>query len=104
MRGQRDGHARVDARDLLDGQRVGEVAGPAAAVLLGVGDAHQAELAELLHDLVGEAVLAVKVLGHRLHLAVREVAGQLLDLALLVGEIEDHGAAMVLIVTFVAHV
>ena len=57
MRRHRDRDARVHPRELLDRDRVAEVVGAAAAVLLGVGDAHQAELAELLDDLVREALL-----------------------------------------------
>ena len=45
---------RVDARELLDGERVGERVAAAAAVLLGERDPHQPELAELGDDLVRE--------------------------------------------------
>ena len=55
VRAQRDRDRGVDARQLLDRERVGERVGAAAAVLLGERDAHQAQLAELAHDLVREA-------------------------------------------------
>ena len=90
--GDRDRHARVHARELLDHERVGERVGPAAAVLLGVGHAHQAQLAELGDDLVGEALLPVELLGHRLDLVLREVAREALDRLLLVGQVEVHAA------------
>ena len=47
VRAQRDRHRRVDPRELLDRERVGERVAAAAAVLLGEGDPHQVELAEL---------------------------------------------------------
>ena len=47
VRAHRDRHARVDARELLDGERVGERVAAAAAVLLRERDPHQPELAEL---------------------------------------------------------
>ena len=55
VRAERDRDRGVDPRQLLDGERVGERVGAAAAVLLGERDAHQAELAELGDDLVREA-------------------------------------------------
>ena len=96
VRGDRDADARVHARELLDRERVGEVAGAAAAVLLGVGDAHQAEFAELLHDLVREALGAVELLRDRLYLALRRNPDQALDVALLVGQIEVHKRGRIL--------
>src|SRR2546422_2458258 len=55
-------------------------------------DPHQAEPGELLHDLVGEPLLPVELLGDRADLGVREVPHEPLDVALLVGEVEVHGA------------
>ena len=89
-----DRHARVHPRELLDHERVGERVGPAAAVLLGVGHAHQPELAELGDDLVGEALLLVELLGDRPDLVLREVAREALDRLLLVGQVEVHGRGM----------
>ena len=45
--GERDADRRVDPRQLLDGERVGERVGAAAAVLLRERDPHQPELAHL---------------------------------------------------------
>ena len=53
----------VDPRELLDRDRVGERVAARAAPLLGERDAHQAELGQLRDELVGEAVLAVELLG-----------------------------------------
>ena len=92
VRGHRDRHARVHPRQLLDRDRVAEVVRAAAPVLLGVRHPHQAELAELGHDLVREALLAIELLGHRSHLAVGEVAHQAPDLLLLLGQVELHAA------------
>ena len=85
-----DTDRRVDARQLLDRDRVAEVVGAAASVLLRIGDAHETELAELAHDLVGEGLGPVELLGERLHLAEREVAHERPDGLLLSGEVEMH--------------
>ena len=55
----------VDPGQLLDRERVGERVGAAAAVLLRERDPHQPELAHLGDDLVGEALVAVELLGDR---------------------------------------
>ena len=65
VRAHRDRHARVHARELLDRQRVLQRRAAGAADLLGERDAHPPELAHLGHDLVGEALLAVELLGDR---------------------------------------
>ena len=65
VRRDRDRDRRVDPRQLLDGDRVGERVGAAAAVLLGDRHAHQPELGQLGDELVREALLAVELLGHR---------------------------------------
>src|SRR5215203_652771 len=92
MRRDRDRHARVDPRQLLDRDRVAEGVRAASAVLLGVWDAHQAELAQLADDRVREALLAVELLGHGAHLAVGEVAHEPPNLLLLFREVEVHAA------------
>jgi hypothetical protein len=91
VRAQRDRHGRVDPRELLDGDRVGERVGPRAAVLLGERDAHQPQLAELGHDLVGEPLLPVELLGHRGDLLLGEVADGAADEVVVGGEVEVHG-------------
>jgi hypothetical protein len=92
VRAHRDRNGRVDARELLDRQRVGERVAARAAVLLGERDPHEPELAQLGDDLVREALLAVELLGHRRDLVAGEVADGLLDEAVVVGEVEEHGA------------
>src|SRR4051812_24588029 len=92
MGSDRDRHRRVHACQLLDRDRVGEVVRSAAAVLLGIGDSHQPEPAELLHDLVREALLAVELLGDRPHLLLGEVANEAPDVLLLGAELEVHSA------------
>src|SRR5439155_1136056 len=74
----------------LDHEQVRERVGAAAAHVLGERDAHEAELAQALHGLVREALLAVPGGRVRLHLALAEVADRLLDVAVLVGEREVH--------------
>ncbi len=86
MGGEGDAHRGVDAGELLDGEGVGERVGAAAPVLLGEGDAHQAELAHLGHELVGEGLGPVELLGHRRDLVASEVANGVSDQALLVRE------------------
>ena len=49
-----------------------------------------AELAQLADDLVGELLVAVKALGHRLDLALGEVADGAADQLVVVGEVEVH--------------
>ena len=90
MGGQRDADRRVDPGQLLDGERVGERVGAAAAVLLGERDAHQPQLAHLRHELVGEGLGAVELLGDRRDLVAREVAHRVAEQALLVCELEVH--------------
>ena len=65
VRRDRDRDGRVDARQLLDRDRVGERVAAAAAVFLGDRDAHEPELGQLRDEVVGEAVLAVELLGDR---------------------------------------
>ena len=63
---------------------------PAAAVGLRERDPHQPEPAELGHDLVREALLAVELLRDGLHLALGEVADGAADQLVVVGEVEVH--------------
>ena len=90
MRGDGDRHRRVDPRQLLDRDRVRERVPAAAAVLLGDRDAHQPELGHLGDELVGEAVLAVELLGDRRDLLVGERADGVADQLVLGGEVEVH--------------
>jgi hypothetical protein len=92
----RDGHphARVGARQLLEHEDVRDEVGARAAKLLGHAHPHQAELAELCEELVWEAVLPVPVRGVRRDLGVGDLAGERLDLPLLVGQGEVHGGSV----------
>ena len=74
MRGDRDRDRRVDSRQLLDCDRVRERVGAGSAVLLRDRHPHQAELGQLGHELVREAVLAVELLGDRRDLLLGELA------------------------------
>ena len=87
---KRDADGRVDPGQLLDGKRIGERVGAAAAVLLGERDAHQPQLAHLRHQLVWEGLGAVELLGDGADLVAREVAHRVADQALFVGEREVH--------------
>ncbi len=89
----RHDHAGAGAglRDLLHRDHVADRVEPGAAVLGRHVHAHEAELAELLHHLRGEALLAVDRGGDRRHLAGGEIGGQLLDRPLLFGQAEVHG-------------
>jgi hypothetical protein len=69
-----DRHRGVHAGQLLDRERVGERVAAPAPVLLRERDPHQVETGEALDDLVGEALLAVDLLGDRRHLLAGEVA------------------------------
>src|SRR5439155_23784201 len=81
----------IPARDLLHGDAVGEEVAAGSPHLLREGQAEDAQLSHLADYVVGEAMLAVEVLGRgRDHLAA-EVASQVADRLLLVGQVEIHG-------------
>ena len=91
MRGDRDRHGRVDARQLLDRDRVRERVAACAAVLLRDRDPHQPELGHLGDELVREAVLAVELLGDGRDALARELAHRAADQLVLGREVEVHG-------------
>ena len=93
VRGHRDRDRGVDPGQLLDRERVGERVAAPAAVLLGERDPHQAELAHLRDQLVGERLRAVELLGDGRDLVAGEVADGVAQQPLLVGELEVHAAA-----------
>jgi hypothetical protein len=62
-----------------------------SSVLLRERDAHQPKLAQLRHDLVGEPLLAVELLGDRGDLLLGEVADGAADEVVVGGEVEVHG-------------
>ncbi len=88
-----DRHGRVDPGQLLDRQRVrdGVAAGP--AVLLRDRQAHQPELAQFRDELVGEARLAVELLGDRSDPLASELPDGVADELLLLREVEIHARA-----------
>ena len=88
--GHRDRHRGVDPGQLLDREGVGHGVRAAAAVLLGEGDPHKAELAHLRDELIGKGLGAVELLGDRRHFPAGEVAHGVAEQALLVCELEVH--------------
>ncbi len=85
MGAQRDRHRRVDAGELLDGERVGERVAAGAAVLLGKRDPHQVELAQPADDVVRERVRPVELLGDGRDLLLGELADGSLQETVMVG-------------------
>ena len=94
VRGDRDRDGRVDARQLLDRDRVRDGVGAAAAVLLRDRHPHQPELGQLGHQLVGEAVLAVELLRDRRDLLLGELADGVADELVLRLEVEVHAESL----------
>jgi hypothetical protein len=94
VRGDGDRHGGVDPRQLLDRDRVGDGVAARTAVLLRNRQAHQAELAELRYEVVGEARLAVQLFGDRRDLSLRELADGPADQLLLVAELEIQATSL----------
>jgi hypothetical protein len=88
IRGDRDRDRRVDASELFDRDCVRHRVRPGAAVFLRDRHAHQPELTELGHELVGEASLAVDLLGDGRDALLRELAHGGADELVLLVEIE----------------
>ena len=88
--GDRDG--RVDARQLLDRDRVRQRVGARAAVLLRDRHAHQPELGQLGDELVREPLLAVELLGDRCDTLERELPHRVADQLVLGLEVEVHAS------------
>ena len=86
--GDRDG--RVDPRQLLDRDRVGDGVAARAAVALVDRDAHQAEPGHLVHEPDGEARLAIELLGDGRDPLARERADGVADQLLLGSKVEVH--------------
>ena len=80
----------VGAAELLHGQRVGDVVAAEAAVLLGDGQAEEADLGHLGHDREVDGLVAVPPGAVRDRLLVEEGARQVAEGLLLVGEGEVH--------------
>ena len=98
MRGDRDRDGRVDARQLLDRDRVGDGVPSGAAVLLGDGQPHEPELRELGDELVGEAALEVELGGDGRDALPRERSHGVADELLLGREVEVHAAPILVTV------
>jgi hypothetical protein len=77
-------------RDLLDGQRVRDVVEARAAVGLGHEDAEGAELPEPRQDFAREPPGPVVLRRHRLDALLRERAHRVPELALRLGELDEH--------------
>ena len=89
----RDADARVRTRELFQHEDVREEIRSRAAVFLRDTHAHQPELSQLAEELTREAMVAIPVGGVRLDLLRAEIAGECLDLALLVGQVEIQATA-----------
>src|SRR5205823_4198766 len=88
VRGERDRDGRVDPRQLLDRDRVGERVRAGASIFLRYRHAHEPELGELGDEVVREAVLAVELRGDRRDLLLRELADGPADELVLGREVE----------------
>ena len=93
VRAQGDRHRRVDPRELLDDEGVGERVAATATVLLREWHPHQTEPAELGDDLVGERLGPVELLGHGRHLALGELPHGGPDQLVIGREVEVHDRA-----------
>ena len=85
-----DGDRGVDARDLLQRQAQGEVVPAHAAVLLGEGQAEEAHLPHLPHDVVGEGMRLVEIADHRRDDILGEGGDRLLQVDVLAGQTVIH--------------
>ena len=92
VRGNRQGHARIDAGELFDADAVIDGAHAGAAVLVGKLDAHQAELGELGHQLFGEMLSLVPLHHVGTNFSFREFPNALAKELLLVGQRKVHSS------------
>ena len=95
MRGDRDRDGRVDARQLLDRDRVRDGIAARAPVLLGDGKPHEAELAELGDELVRELAGQIELLGDRRDTLSSERSDRVANQLLLGSQVEVHAARIV---------
>jgi hypothetical protein len=86
----RDSHARVRARELLEYEDVRDEVGAGAALLLRNADAEQPQVGQRPEQLPRKAMRTIPRGRVRLDLLAGEVARQGLDLALVGGELEVH--------------
>ena len=90
VRGDRDRERGVDARELLDAERVGERVAARAAVGLGHGYAEQAERRRLAQLGQRKSAVRVQFLGHGSDDALGESPHRVTEQAMLVREIQVH--------------
>src|SRR3954447_369277 len=90
VRGDDDAERSPDARDLFDGDRVGESIETGAALLLWEGDAQQAHRAKLGDDVGGEATLLLVLVDLADDLALQEIADGSAEQLVLGGQFEIH--------------
>ncbi len=90
VRGDRDRERRVDARELLDAERVGERVSARAAVGLRDRHAEQTELRRLAQLGEGKPPVRVEFLGDRPDHALGESAHRVAEQPVLVREVEIH--------------
>ena len=102
VRRQDDAGARARPRQFLDRDDVAHLIRARATHLLWVGHAHEVQLRQLRHKLVGKAVITVELGGDRRHLGIGELPYRLADKLLFIGQLEVHGASISLMSTFTA--
>ena len=90
VRGDRQRHGRIDARELLDADAVVDRRHAGAAVLLGKLDAEQAERRQLRHQLGGEMLVLVPLADVRPDFGFGELADAAAQQFLLFGRPEVH--------------
>ncbi len=86
-----DGRGAAGPCDLLHGDGIADAIAPHPPVLLGKGQAEEAQLAHLAKGLHGEPVLFVYLLSDGFDLVFSKVAHHLADQFLLLVELEMHG-------------
>ena len=90
VRRERDRDRRIDARELLDRDRVRQRVAACASELLGERDPHQAEVGHLRDELVREPRLAVDLLGDGCDSVDCEPADRLAEELVLGRKVEIH--------------
>jgi hypothetical protein len=95
MSGHGDRDGRVDARQLLDRNRVGHRVPAGAAVALRNRETHEAELAELGDEVIGEATGEIELLGDGLDTLLGERPNRVANQLLLWSQVEVHAARIV---------
>ncbi len=94
VRRHRQGHRRVDARELFQAEAVVDGGHPGAAPLLGELNPHQAQLGQLRDECAREFLRLVPLAHEGTDLAFGELADRLPQQLLLVGELEMHGGSV----------